>query len=310
MNIKTILSLIIITFAIAGSAQNFLTTPEWEVTLHVVDKTGKPVPDAQARVGFIKPNSGDRSDSIDGMTDTNGLFTASGRSYSRLYLNVKKAGYYSAGSIYDIYVTDKPRYEPWDPTITLVLKKVINPIPMYAKSLNTHIPDLDKPVGYDLTVGDWVGPYGKGINADIFFTGHFDKYTNGESDFTLTVTFPNAGDGIQEFTVPDSEKSGGLRSPYEAPTNGYFPQWVQTDSRRPGKPIETNRDPNRNYFFRVQTKIDDRGNIVSAHYGKIYGDFMEFKYYLNPTINDRNVEFNPKENLMTNLKFGEGVSQP
>jgi len=22
---------------------------------------------------------------------------------------------------------------------------------------------------------------------------------------------------------------------------------------------------------------------VSAHYGKIYGDFMEFKYYLNPT---------------------------
>ena len=29
---------------------------------------------------------------------------------------------------------------------------------------------------------------------------------------------------------------------------------------------------------------------------------MQFKYYLNPTINDRNVEFDPKQNLMKNLK--------
>ena len=70
------------------------------------------------------------------------------------------------------------------------------------------------------------------------------------------------------------------------------------------------RDPNKNYYFRVRTKVDDRGNIVSAHYGKIYGDFMQFKYYLNPTINDRNVEFDPKQNLITNLKPGEGVSAP
>ena len=37
---------------------------------------------------------------------------------------------------------------------------------------------------------------------------------------------------------------------------------------------------------------------------------MEFKYYLNPTPNDRDVEFDPKHNLLTNLKFDEGVSQP
>ena len=86
--------------------------------------------------------------------------------------------------------------------------------------------------------------------------------------------------------------------------------WVQTDNQKTGKPIETNRNPNRNYLFRVRTVVDDKGNIVSAHYGKIYGDFMEFKYYLNPTPNDRNVEFDPKQNLLKNLKSDEGVSAP
>ena len=181
---------------------------------------------------------------------------------------------------------------------------------MYAKSLNTYVPDLDKPVGYDLLAGDWVTPYGKGNNTDINFTGHLDKRADGESDFTLTVSFPKAGDGIQEFTVPEAEKGSGLRSPHEAPTDGYQPQWVQTDNRKPGKPTSTNRDPKRNYFFRVQTVLDAQGKVKSALYGKIYGDFMEFIFYLNPTLNDRNVEFDPKHNLMKNLNDFEGVNRP
>lgn len=63
-------------------------------------------------------------------------------------------------------------------------------------------------------------------------------------------------------------------------------------------------------IIRVRTKVNDRGDIVSAHYGKIYGDFMQFKYYLNPTINDRNVEFDPKQNLIEGLKFDEAVKAP
>jgi hypothetical protein len=110
--------------------------------------------------------------------------------------------------------------------------------------------------------------------------------------------------------VPEAEKGSGLLSSHEAPANGYQSQWVQTDNRKPNAPIKTNRDPNRNYFFRVRTKLDESGNVVSAHYGKIYGDFMEFSYYLNPTINDRNVEFDPKQNLLKNLKPDEGVSAP
>ncbi len=82
-------------------------------------------------------------------------------------------------------------------------------------------------------------------------------------------------------------------------------------SRHPGLGTkEDMNNPDRNYYFRVRTVVDDRGNIVSAHYGKIYGDFMQFSYYFNPTPNSRNVEFDPKQNLMTNLKPDEGVSAP
>jgi hypothetical protein len=44
--------------------------------------------------------------------------------------------------------------------------------------------------------------------------------------------------------------------------------------------------------------LDENGNIKSALYGKIYGGFENFQYYLNPTPNDRNVEFDPDHNLL------------
>lgn len=75
-------------------------------------------------------------------------------------------------------------------------------------------------------------------------------------------------------------------------------------------------------MFRVRTVLDDEGNIVSARYGKIYGPIeygesdsgsggkIRFTYYLNPTPNDRNVEFDPEQNLFTDLKISEEVRSP
>ena len=64
-------------------------------------------------------------------------------------------------------------------------------------------------------------------------------------------------------------------------------------------------------MFRVRTVLDNEGNITSARYGKIYGPVeygeeerggggVRFIYYLNPTANDRNLEFDPSRNLMPN----------
>ncbi len=174
------------------------------------------------------------------------------------------------------------------------------------------MPAFEKPVGFDLMAGDWVAPYGKGANADVFITEEFNKSSITDYDYKLTISFPNAGDGIQEFAVPDAERGSALRSPHEAPADGYQPQLVRENFHHPGQAGKSDYDENRNYFFRVRTMLDSNGNVKSALYGKIYGDpeQVNFRYYLNPTPNDRNIEFDPKRNLLGGLESSEGVSAP
>jgi hypothetical protein len=290
-------------------AQANPTNYQWKVTLKVIDENGGSVAGANAGVGFYTNSA---PTSIDGTTDANGIFAAthSARTdLAQLGFYVDKAGYYSTRQGYLL----EPPYDPakWDTTQTLLLKKVGKPIAMYARRVEQGPPVFNEAVGYDLMVGDWVAPNGKGVSTDIIFTGKLDKKDRNDFDYKLTVSFPKADDGIQEFTVPEAEKGSGLRSPHEAPTDGYGTGVVKTMSHHPGQGAKDDmNDPNRNYFFRVRTVKDHEGNIVSAHYGKIYGDFMQFSYYLNPTPNDRNIEFDPQQNLLGGLQSFETVSAP
>lgn len=296
--------------ASCASAQTSPTNYEWKVTIKVNDENGSPVAGATASVGYY---ANSMPASIDGKTDPNGVFMAthSARTdLAQLGFYVDKAGYYSTRMGYLL----EPPYDPlkWNPTETLVLKKVGKPIVMYAKkyAMALKLPEYGKPIAYDLAIGDWVGPYGKGINRDIIFQKeYFDKGAEGYYS-KVTVNFPKEGDGIQVYTVPDAEKGSGLRSPHEAPLNGYQPEVTRETSGLRGQPSKFEYDPNRIYFFRVRTAKDHEGNIVSAHYGKIYGDFMQITYYLNPTPNDRNIEFDPKKNLLGGLQSFEQVSAP
>jgi hypothetical protein len=310
MIMNNIIYLILISIPLnCAYAQTLPTQYEWKVTLKVVDETGQPVAGAKASVGYYSHST---PASIDGLTDTNGLFGASHSAHSGLLgFSAEKAAYYTTREpSYDLgftYDTVK-----WNPTQTIVLKKIGRPIPMYAKRLNTHVPVLDKPMGFDLMTGDWMVPYGKGKDTDIIFTVHLDQRSENDFDYKLGVSFPNPGDGIQLFSTNTFHFKEGseLRSPHEALENGYEPRWVKTQSQKPGEPSEYGQDKDLIYFFRVRTIRDENGNVKSALYGKIYGDFMRFTYYLNPTPNSRNLEFDPKHNLMANLKPLEGVEAP
>jgi hypothetical protein len=280
-------------------AQNNPDEHEWRATAKVVDEDGAPVAKATVKVGYYTNNT---SVDIEGTTDRNGILvtthTTSTFNYIEYALSfgIEKNGYYGTRSKCDLGLP----YDlaKWNPTVTLLLKKVGKPIAMYAKQVTSlKVPEFNKTIGYDLMIGDWVGIYGKGINADLFFT---EKHTDPKSGYILSVSFPKPSDGIQEFSVPDAEKGSGLRSSHEAPADGYLPEVAQT----------TMTNPNRNFYFRVRTKLDDSGNVVSCHYGKIYGDLAQFTYYFNPTINDRNVEFDPKQNLLGGLQSFERVSAP
>lgn len=287
------------------------TEHEWRATLKVVDETGAPIAGANASIGYQTNSVGT---SVDGLTDTNGVFSTSHSSYGgTLGFVVEKAGYYPTRQNYKVPFT----YDPvrWNPVQTMELRRIGNPIPMYAKRQEMKFPKLDEPVGFDFMAGDWVTPYGKGFHTDILFKAHREIKNDREFTADLTVTFPKIGDGI--VVAPTESVTGSeFQTSRTATTNGYQPKLTLdfSDSKRPDSVF--------GYFIRVRTVLDNDGNVKSALYGKIHGDFrfyagtiaptsgMGFDYYLNPTPNGRNVEFNPQKNLVKDLKPLEGVGEP
>jgi hypothetical protein len=309
MRALNFLTLMFLTLNCAFS-QTLQTNYEWKATMKVVDELGNPMAGVTADIGYF---TNSQPANALGFTDTNGIFSLSHsveESLAEVGFQADKTGYYSISVDRSL----GPDYDPakWTFTQTMVLKKVGKPIGMYAKkyAMALKLPEYGKPIAYDLEIGDWVGPYGKGVKKDIIFQKeYFDKGADGYYS-KVTVHFPKEGDGIQVYTVPDAEKGSGLRSPHEAPLDGYQPEATREVSALRGQPSKFEYDPKRIYLFRVRTVKDHEGNIVSAHYGKIYGDFMQFSYYLNPTPNDRNIEFDPKQNLLGGLQSFEGVSAP
>jgi hypothetical protein len=69
--------------------------------------------------------------------------------------------------------------------------------------------------------------------------------------------------------------------------------------------LGSNAHLHKNYIFRVNTALDEKGNIKSAQYGKIYGDFEEaLTTYLNAETNSRELEFDMQHNLGAGGKSG------
>lgn len=249
-----------------------------------------------------------------GVTDLKGIVNIVSRKTLLSEVSVDRDGYYSARSL----VVPKSFYSSVDKkakSFQVELKKINNPIGLYAKKLTSEggsplkIPVELKEVSYDFLVGDWVAPHGKGKISDLVFF-YESKFLNDEEyGRKISVRFSNEKDGIIPFEAP-LHKGSVFVSDYEAPSKGYLPKWIQTTDRTPGKPHQSTRKDERNFYFRVRTQLDEAGNIESAHYGKIYGDFMSFIYYFNPVSNNRNVEFDPRKNLFSNLHWKEKVDRP
>jgi hypothetical protein len=291
--------------------------PQWQATFHVVDEAGMPVTNATVYAGYYIPPPPNRSEAgarKTGLTDASGIVILAAHSGPAIACGVTKSGYYATTGIgydFDARNHTNGQWHPWNPEITIQLKKIGTPIPMYAKIEETKIPKQQEPIGYDLISGDWVSPYGHGKTADMFFTLHREIVNDHEYDAELKLTFPNAGDGIS--VAPAEPNTGStFRTARTAPATDYQPQrvWHYSGSLQP--------EPVFGYFFRVRTVLDENGNIKSALYGKIRGDFrfyvgtrapqagMGFDYYVNPTPNDLNVEFDPKRNLLG----GQNVTAP
>ncbi len=292
-----------------------------QVTLCVVDSQGTVVTNASIKAGFYNPRKGD--DVCIGQTDSNGLFTASGNSIDDMNYSIGKDGYYETIGKHVFYRrTTQPvvdgRWQPWNPTLPAVLKERRNPVAMYAKPVDTVIPVKDLAVGFDLEAGDWVAPYGKGKSQDILFTyrSQIQDYWTGVKE--LFIACSNKKDG---FYRAKKDVWSKLRSIYEAPTNDYQSSIHLINEGTKDKVLKLeNLDESEYLVFRVRTVLDEKGNIVSARYGKIYGpikygasrklDRLMFTYYFNPD-GTRNLEFDPGRNLFQwTYTDGTRVAEP
>ena len=232
------------------------------------------------------------------------------------------------------------RWLPTDIVSTARLDRVINPIPLYVKNAkgefrprkqsyyfldadyhekhklaatNDLVVIKDKVLSYDFVKGAFLPPHGDGEVADVIFTFNetfyqWDVIRGGPGvslykkfKLDVSVEFTRPGDGLQAI---DYYQKAGIKL-REAPLSGYSQRTSLWRECRVGERVErTSYDEKRCSAFRIRTKYDASGNIESAYYGKIYGDFnikdlegVEFLYYLNPTSNDRNLEWDMKNNL-------------
>jgi hypothetical protein len=283
-----------------------------QVTVKVVDDDNQPVPDAKVVVmGY--------STKEEGNTDGSGFFPARLRNVTgQLDFVVRKEGFYTIGWVsYYFMGQTNGWWEPRNPIVELQLRRRGDPVPMVVKCLKgSSVPGKGQPFGFDLLAGDWVSPNGGGRVSDFVFTVNgtvIDRY-----NFTsrLTVECSNVGDGLIQRRVHRRDDYG-LRLPAIAPADGYSNRWEffgdgKLNPATGQCELTENTTEDDNYYLRVRTKRNEKGEITSAMYGKIYHPIgfepgfqnpsqptLSILYYLNPD-GTRNTEFDTRSNLCPN----------
>src|SRR5205814_8949098 len=136
---------------------------------------GRPLQGINAGVTFqnptLKPGAWGDTDSFArlGKTDATGLFSADAEAGFLVHYGAGGNGYYKSRGEIEFKTEKEGRYQPWNPIVELVVKKIINPIPMYARRVECEIPILSEPVGFDLIAANWAPPHGPGKSNDLLF---------------------------------------------------------------------------------------------------------------------------------------------
>lgn len=310
--------------ALPGLASCQIPLESATVTIKVIGDDQVPIEGARVGAGFELPywvNQPYRATPREGITSSDGVIAFKEKTSGRVTFGITKDGYYQTIGRAISFASQAQKKAPFEAEATAVLKRKINPIAMYARKVQKEIPQATGAVGFDLEIGDWVVPYGKGHTSDLLLAlkRQFTDRRNYEA--SVTITFPNKGDGVQAISLEDTTSGSELKLPRTAPEDGYEPKVVASVGASENDPGHEGPSASNSFFFRVRTVLDDEEKVKSALYGKIDGGFrldainsktcfVLFTYYLNPTSNDRNMEFDPKRNLSGDLPFNERVTTP
>lgn len=261
----------------SASAQFFFFGSETvKLAATVVTPEGAPIPGA--KVTLVLPRlGGNRSDKVaEGVTDAKGVVRLIGRAEEMFYVFASRDGYYRDESRRYYTGTDENDAEKKNGvlTLTIKLKPVKNPAPIVQRwFLRSPLPQHGKPFSFDVLIGDWTPPFGKGVVPDITFLASGYTRSLRDSDEQVVLSFHNPEDGIISSTYT-LHSGSRLKFPYEAPESGYQNSYRLYRKATPDGPIETNFDNTgtRCYIFRVRSETDSNGKVVRAIYGVINGE--------------------------------------
>lgn len=301
-------------FLLCNCSIEFLL-PEGCITIVVVNEDGKALEGIDVGIGFEKnTGSGTTGIPVKGVTDAMGKFTGKHNTLEVVQFRAYKEGYYESYGEHRFKKEVAKKWQPWNPEIKVVLRKIENPVPMYARRFDKVLPLKNKDIGCDLIANDWVKPYGNGTHSDIIF--HLKKNYVSDDNYIadLFVKFEGRNDGYIRYEL-NMYSGSEFKLPRYAPTDGYQKQFIRHVNKMPGRTIEDNLNDNVGYVFRVRSS--GTSGLQKNMYGKIQRDVelramgkgsagVAFTYYLNPDHN-RNLEFDPKRNLFNDLKSFERV---
>lgn len=275
-----------------------------KVNLHVVDQDGAAVHGAKIWGGFSANFSKD-SVLVEGVTNTNGEFVAQGKCNEFLRVDVTKEGYYQTEVKINFWHSKETpivvggKWQPYGETRTVVLKKIRNPIRLRdpEAGYRYRYPESGKWVGFDLVRGDWVSPLGIGECTDMLIRYVHEPRPDGYFK-SLDISFTNSP--YAGAYVMNKDSFSEMDSVYEADTNGEYVGNLRYEFERTvdGNHVISELGFGQYLVFRVRTKVDECGNLTSAHYGRIMGALQYLEkagmvlgpVFFNPTPNDTNLE--------------------
>lgn len=301
-----------------GTGAPSVADPEFRVTISVVNDAGDPVAGAVVQLTYEQKQDqrlSERFFTMESVSDESGVVTMQGElpDGEFAYGALAEGHYPVRGRIHRFSDTSRRGWVPWNPTLHVTLKRILNPVPMYAKRFRAEVPKNGEPLGYDLIVGDWVAPRGHGARADLLLRLQGERTDLQNHEIEFTWSFPGAGNGFLPIVIQDRTASP-LLMPHEAPVDGYTSArtWRKVAkydhvAKRPLFKLD-DVDPDEHFFIRVRSEVDADGRVTRAMYGKVHGPiefgilldgtgFVRMTYFLNPD-GSRNVEFDPKRNLL------------
>ena len=279
-----------------------------KLTIHIVDEEGKPVTGAKISAVHYKNWICLKSEQL--TTDDNGFVVLENKQADRYTIGTVKEGYY--GSFGDICFfsgyckcVGNGMWLPWNPQVEWVLKTMGAPVRLkdydIKRSYNaTNSLPLEIDLPFDFLLGDFLPPWGIGLNTNAFFRFSGAKKQN-EIHVIERLSFSSGGgvsiaakDGFCDYKYPKRLDKGIFSShfshEYRRTTHGDSVQRIDTD-------------PTSKKYIALKVPVSSCNETHGDFFGILYNvpradltedssgvAFFSMRYFLNPEPNDRRIE--------------------